>query len=110
MTRTPCMDNPDLWTSDHASDRALALTECRTACWRLTECHAQTETDLANGLPVIGVVAGVDYAPRKGGGGGGTTTCQACGADIDSKGTRRRYCNDTCRLRLAYRRKIGKAA
>ena len=108
MTRTPCMDNPDLWTSDHASDRALALTECRTACWRLTECHAQTETDLANGLPVIGVSGGVDYDPRKSG--KGSTVCATCGEPVDTKGTRRRYCNDTCRLRLAYRRKIGKAA
>ena len=49
-----------LWTSDNRDDRALAKAACNT-CPRLLTCHAQTETDRAKGLQVIGVSGGLDY-------------------------------------------------
>lgn len=101
--RTPCVEDPEMWTSDLADARAYALEQCREHCHRILECHAQTETDRANKLPVIGVSGGVDYTPgirSK----ARTGTCQnpECGKPIPSPIARRRYCDDRCRSRAKY--------
>lgn len=108
--RTPCQDNPDLWTSDVREERALAVAECGT-CWRLTECAAEVADLLARKLKVAGVAGGVDWTRTK----AGTVPkrgkaparvavpapneCAGCGATLrhPERGRRRTWCSERCR-------------
>lgn len=95
--RTPCQDDPDLWTSRNPDERLTALQACQ-GCHRLVACKAET----ANPDERIGVRGGIDWTVSKHTGQSlAPVQCQnpRCRRTIpqNKTGGRRSFCNDKCR-------------
>lgn len=95
--RTPCVDNPEAWTSDKPQERWDALQGCLT-CPRLAACAKEAADDPDDR---IGVRGGTDWTVTKRGDSLAPVTCHnvRCGRTIlqHASGGRRRFCNEKCR-------------
>lgn len=107
--KTPCQthDNPDLWVSEYADERAEAAQACR-GCHRIAACLQ----DALAGNVSWGVWAGRDLSRTKPNAKNpAAAQCQnrECGKPVDRHGTRRQYCDAVCRSREAYLGRRGAA-
>lgn len=96
--RTPCVDDPELWTSKNPDERLTALNACMT-CNRLATCAAEAKADPDDR---IGVRGGTDWTVSKHTGLSlAPVQCQnaRCRRTIPQHATggRRNFCNDKCR-------------
>jgi hypothetical protein len=90
--KTPCQEEPELWVSELADSRIIAVTACRS-CPAIEWCRKEAEAV----RPKWGVWHGRDYSKpsvtvRE------PTSCQHCQATIAQPvtGRTRKFCNRVC--------------
>jgi hypothetical protein len=62
-SRAACRTNPDLWTSTHTHERALAIHTCRTHCPVLTQCAAGVQARPCPGSVQAGILFNTNVQP-----------------------------------------------
>ena len=106
--RTPCVDEPEMWTGPLPDSRAEAARICVTVCRvqnpaAFEACRLQAERD----QPEFGVYAGEDYGPKT-----PPKTCEGPGCsnplpNVVKSGRPPRFCSQACRGNHSYEQRRG---